>query len=76
MIIDDENTPQDEKRKATINLKMLELLPLQKKERERVLQRYLQNKVALQNYKVQTMGDQLFERQLIDREFYKRQKVY
>ena len=44
--------------------------------REQILARYLHNKFALQNYKHQTQGDYLYERQLVDRDFYKRAKVY
>lgn len=42
--------------------------------REDVLRRYHQNKIVLTNYKSQTQGDYLYERQLVDREFYKRAK--
>lgn len=44
--------------------------------RSQVLQRYHQNKISLANFKAQTEGDKLYETQLIDREFYKRAKVY
>ena len=38
--------------------------------------RYNKNKIALQAYNQHTQGDILYERQLVDRDFYKRAKVY
>jgi hypothetical protein len=55
---------------------MIQIKPLQKQIREEVLGRYLQNKIALSTFKQQTIGDTLFEKQLVDREFYKRAKIY
>ena len=74
--LDDPRAPPEERRKAEVQLRLLQARPLQLKAREEVLQRYLRNKVALQNCKQATHGDFLFERQLVDRDFYKRAKIY
>jgi uncharacterized protein (UPF0147 family) len=76
MILSDPKVPEHERHNAEITLKMLKLKPLQKQMRDQVLYRYTQNKVALMAYRQQTQGDLLYERQLVDREFYKRPKVY
>ena len=76
LLLDNPETPEDERVSADIALKMLRLKPLQQDLREQVLSRYSLNKVALSSHRQLTQGDALFERQLVDREFYKRAKVY
>eukprot|EP00347_Sterkiella_histriomuscorum_P012579 403368026 len=75
-VISEKDTPADMKKKAEMQLKLLKLKPLQNQVRDEILQRYNHNKIAIQNYRQQTQGDHLYERQLVDREFYKRAKVY
>lgn len=36
----------------------------------------MNNQIALSNYDQQTLGDMMYTRQLVDRNFYKRTKVY
>ena len=75
-ILSDPDISDKERHKAEITLKLLKLRPFQKQMRDNVLQRYTQNKIALMAYRQQTQGDLLYERQLVDREFYKRPKIY
>jgi len=54
---------------------MLMLREKQKKIRQEVFANYHKGKVALADHQMVTEGDRLYERQLIDREFYKRARV-
>jgi len=55
--------------------KMLMLREKQKQIRSDVLSDYHKGKVALYEHQVQTEGDRLYQRQLVDREFYKRARL-
>ena len=69
---------------ARMMLRMLELKPLQKKIREKVLKKYRDGNLppevgyrdAEAAFKVLTQGDQIYENVLVDRHFYKRSRIY
>ena len=50
-MIDDSETPEDERAQAENTLKMLQLKPLQNELRQQMLSRYQNNKVALYSFK-------------------------
>ena len=50
-VIDDSETPEDERAQAENTLKMLQLKPLQNELRQQMLSRYQNNKVALYSFK-------------------------
>ena len=55
---------------------MIELHPTQKALRQRILSGYFSNQQVYGKMMAKTYGDHLFEQQLVDREFYKRARVY
>ena len=67
---------EEEKKRAENNLKCLQVYQFQQELRQKVLQNYMTNKVALDFYGQQTLGDILYQRQLVDRNFYRRTKSY
>lgn len=75
-VIEDADTLEDDRKQAEMTIKMLKLKPMQNQMRSEVLSRYQNNQVSLYSFRQQTQGDHLFERQLVDREFYKRAKIY
>ena len=69
---------------AKMMLRMLELKPLQKRVRDKVLKRYKDGNLPAEvgyrdaetAFKVLTLGDKMYENVLVDRHFYKRSKIY
>ena len=59
-----------------MNLKCLNLFEFQQELKDKVLYNYMANQVALDHYGCQTLGDIMYQRQLVDRSFYRRTKSY
>lgn len=57
-------------------VKMIELRPLQQGMRDRVLARYNESRQAYSKLVAKSRGDYLYEHQLVDRDFYKRARVF
>lgn len=65
-----------ERKNARVNLNCLKVYELQQEIRQQVLQNYMTNQIALDFYGQQTFGDLMYQRQLVDRNFYRRTKSY
>jgi hypothetical protein len=61
---------------AERNLKCLRVYDFQQEVRQQVLQNYMRCQIALDHYGQQTLGDILYSRQLVDRQFYRRTKPH
>lgn len=75
-LIDDDHTPDEIKKKAKMQQYLIELQPKQQSLRDRILANYLGNQQAYSKMLAKTQGDVLFETQLVDRDFYRRAKVF
>lgn len=53
----------------------MEIYQYQQELREKVLSNYMTNQRSLDHYGQLTMGDLMYSRQLLDRNFYRRNKV-
>lgn len=75
-LIDDPFTPTEVREQAQLFQKLIELMPLQQATREQVLKNYHKNKSMFEKLIAKTKGDYLYEHQLVDRDFYKRARVF
>lgn len=76
LIDSDDFIDEDERKIAHNNMKCLNIYQYQQELRQQVLSNYMTNQIALDHYGCQTLGDIMYTRQLVDREYYKRTKTY